>query len=130
MTNTPLAVADSAWATLPLPELRGYRKVQQRADGAAWQHPRSHLQVIATIAIEQDGERWLHCSAMHRDPNRIPTWDELKQVKDDFIGAHRTALQVLPSAATYVNINPNVLHLWCCLDGDVTPDFTAGSGSL
>lgn len=41
-----------------------------------------------------------------------------------------TALQVLPPRAKHVNIHPFCLHLWCCLDGDVTPDFTQGSGSL
>jgi len=37
---------------------------------------------------------------------------------------------VVPPRSQYVNINPTVLHLWVCLDGDVLPDFTHGGSSL
>lgn len=79
------------------------------------------LRVIFTGTTESDGKRWLHLSASF--PNRLPNWDELKLVKDMFIGRDKLAVQVLPRAEEYVNCHPYALHLWTCLDGDPVPDF-------
>ena len=76
--------------------------------------------VICTGRVEADGRRWLHVSASRRD--RVPDWYDLKLVKQTFLPA-LTALQVLPTVDKYVNLSPNVLHLWACVDGDVVPDF-------
>lgn len=73
---------------------------------------------------ERDEKLWLHLSISHA--KRLPTWHDLREAKDIFIGKDRVALQILPREAEYVNRHPNVLHLWCCLDGDVTPDFRTG----
>lgn len=97
-------------------------------DGAMFRNRSKGVIVIATVMLEQDGKRWLHISASRR--SRIPSWEDLKVVKNLFIGPKRKAIQILPCEAEYVNINPNVLHLWCCLDGDPLPDFTHGTGSL
>jgi hypothetical protein len=77
--------------------------------------------VICTGRVEADGRRWLHVSFSRRD--RLPDWPDLRLVKHTFIGDERIALQVLPRQAEYVNVHPNVLHLWSCLDGDPVPDF-------
>lgn len=79
------------------------------------------LTVICSIARERDGREWLHVSASR--PNRIPSWEDMRAVKDIFVGTTRKAVQVFPRVDEYVNDNPNVLHLWCCLDGDPLPDF-------
>lgn len=101
---------------------------QAAVDGCLWDNPRRGIRVIASVATEQDGKRWLHVSVSRRD-RCLPTWDHLRLVKDLFVGTTRTALQVLPPAAEHVNL-AEVLHLWCCLDGEVVPDFTRGSGSI
>jgi len=82
--------------------------------------------VIVSGSTEADGRRWLHVSVSR--PSRLPTWDDLREVKDTFIGRDRKAIQVLPPAAEYVNIHPNVLHLWACLDDDGLPDFRKEGG--
>jgi hypothetical protein len=83
------------------------------------------LVVIVSARVEADGKRWMHVSCSR--PNRLPTWDDLRRVKDVFIGKNRKAIQVMPPASEYVNIAKFALHLWCCLDGDGLPDFrTAG----
>jgi hypothetical protein len=74
--------------------------------------------VITSGNVEQDGKRWLHVSTAH--PRRLPSWEELREVKDIFIGRERQAVQKFPKQSEYVNIHPNCLHLWCCLDGDPT----------
>jgi hypothetical protein len=86
----------------------------------AWASGRGLL-VLFSVARERDGKLWLHVSVSHSA--RLPNWEELRSVKDLFIGTDRKALQVFPAEAEYVNIHPRVLHLWSCLDGDPTPDF-------
>ena len=103
-----------------------WRVVQLEDRGGAYSN--GTVNVIVSVAKEQDGRHWLHVSAS--GPRRIPTWNELKAVKALFVGKDRVALQILPAERDYVNICPFVLHLWACLDGDVTPDFTRGTGSL
>lgn len=86
------------------------------------------LRVLISVCLELDGLRWLHVSFSYKD--RFPTWDDVGEVKRIFVGDDRAALQVFPRARDYVNHHPNCLHLWSCLDGDVTPDFTRGNGTI
>ena len=87
------------------------------------------LGVLISACRYPDGKRWLHVS-LSRSDKKLPSWDDLREVKTLFIGEDKTALQVLPSTQKYVNIHPGVLHLWHCLDGDVTPDFTRGGQTI
>lgn len=98
------------------------RKMDESSFG--YQHLLYGMTVLVSGSVEADGKRWLHVSCAHR--NRIPSWDDLKEVKETFIGKDKVALQVLPSEDKYVNVNPYCLHLWHCVDGDVVPDFTSG----
>lgn len=80
----------------------------------------SPLSVILEVAF-YESRCWLHVSVSGRQC--LPTWE----VKDLFVGRERCALQVLPPASEYVNVDPNVLHLWCALEGPrPVPDFTRG----
>ena len=87
----------------------------------AYQHVNMPLFVLCSARTENDGKRWMHVSCSRR--NRLPSWEELRLVKDTFIGRERKAIQVLPPDSEYVNIHGYVLHLWCCLDVDPLPDF-------
>jgi hypothetical protein len=93
--------------------------VARSEDGAAYRHRRRPFTLIYSVAIESDGHVWIHLSMAHRD--RTPTWVELMEAKDWLVGTDRYAYQVAPPRSVYVNINPNVLHLFACLDMD-TPD--------
>ncbi len=108
----------------------GWRKLESGYDGAVFEYSgiRGYMTVILSTARERDGRKWLHVSVAH--PEKIPSWDTLKTVKTIFIGRNRVALQVLPSETEYVNHHPFCLHLFTCLDGNVTPDFTRGRGTL
>jgi len=87
------------------------------------------LLLLATERVEADGKLWRHTSVSRRD-KKIPTYDDLLTLKKLCIGEHRTALQVFPPKDKHVNYagkrGSEVLHLWCCLEGDVTPDFRIG----
>ncbi len=89
--------------------------------GYVYRHVAAPLTVICSARPEADGKRWMHVSCSR--PSRLPSWDDLRLVKDTFIGRERKALQVLPPQSEYVNCHPYVLHLWACLDGDPLPDF-------
>lgn len=92
----------------------------QVGDYCYWDVGGRKLAVICSAKVESDGKRWMHVSCSR--PSSLPTWDDLRMVKDTFIG-DRKAIQILPAQAEYVNLHPNVLHLWACLDDDGLPDF-------
>lgn len=79
------------------------------------------LMMIVSGHTYGDGKRWLHVSVSR--PARMPGWLDMCRVKDEFIGPEYVALQVHPRTSEYVNFHETCLHLWHCIDGDVTPDF-------
>lgn len=109
----------------PLPN--AYKRLNLGADGAAYLR-RDGLSVIFSGAVEQDGKRWLHVSCAYKD--RLPSWMDLREIKDVFLGADVYAYQVLPPREHFVNINRYCLHLFCCLDGPQLPEFTRGGSTL
>lgn len=84
--------------------------------------------VIASIAVELDKKSWLHVSMSFA--NRIPTYQEMKFVKNIFVGEDKKAIQIFPPESEHVNINSCCLHLWHCLNDDTLPDFTKGTGLI
>lgn len=66
---------------------------------------------------------WLHVSFSRK--GKVPSYEDMVEVKTVFVGVTRQAIQVLPPKAKHINIHPNCLHLWCCLapEGDGLPDF-------
>lgn len=66
-------------------------------------------------------EDWLHVSASFE--NRLPSWEDMREVKEAFCGKGREAYMVLPPQERYINDHPYVLHLWCPIGGPVLPDF-------
>jgi len=71
---------------------------------------------------------WLHVSVSHK--NRMPTYEELSEIKLIFIGNERKAIQVFPAAAEHYNRHPNCLHLFAPLERDPLPDFRDAEGKL
>lgn len=81
----------------------------------------SGLRVIFSIERHGNGLRWVHVSASHK--NRYPTWDELKFVKEIFLG-DVWAYQVMPPENHYINISENCFHLWHCANKDIFDEGT------
>ena len=101
---------------------------QELLDGRRYINDLLSLMVILSGAVEQDGHRWMHLSVSHA--RRLPRWRELVEVKELFLGTTSAAYQVIPPREKYININPRVLHLWCCCDATPLPDFTRGGQSI
>ncbi len=83
--------------------------------------PADGMRMLTSVGQEKDGKRWLHLSVSRGD--RLPDYDDIARVKETWIGPDRMALQLFPRRDEHVNLHPRTLHLWCSLDGDVTPDF-------
>ena len=105
--------------------------IDQFGDGYAAKY--LALKFMVTEGRALDGKMWLHASVSRLD-GKMPSYDDLALLKKLCIGEHRTALQVFPPSDKHVNWagerGMEVLHLWCCLDGDVTPDFTKGRSMI
>lgn len=112
--------------TLELVLPAGWEKAKSGADGAAYRN--DHGLYVIISGIEIDHKRWIHVSVSRK--SRLPSWSDLKVVKNLFIGLEKKALQVLPAHKEYVNLHPYCLHLWHCLDGDSVPDFRLGTGTI
>jgi len=66
---------------------------------------------LKIIASQGDDEiPWEHVSVSLRD--RVPTWDEMCWVKDQFFDDEETVVQFHPPRSEYVNCHPFCLHLW------------------
>lgn len=75
------------------------------------------------------GIDWWHLSVSRT--TRLPTWDELVQAKECFLGVNARAMQIIPPRSEYVNIDPHVLHLFARIDGKrVLPDFRLEGGGI
>lgn len=106
----------NGWQQVPAP-FHGQYAFQNRVEG---------FQVLMS-GDRIDGDQWLHVSVVKRIG--YPSYTELVKIKQFFLG-DRLAVQVFAPKAEHVNIHPRALHLWCCINRRVTPDFTGGTGSI
>jgi hypothetical protein len=61
----------------------------------------------------------------------LPSWEEFKRVKNDFIGEDNWAYQIFPPKKDYINQHACVLHLFALFENKAAlPDFTRGTGGL
>jgi hypothetical protein len=81
---------------------------------AAYFYPERCLQVIVSVERQGGDELWLHLSVSRQ--RRLPDWDDLKLVRDVFLGPETPAVQVLAPASEWVNVHENCLHLWSLVD--------------
>lgn len=111
-----------------LPKLpKQWRFVERWGDGGLWRN-RDNLKVIADAETKDDGKPWLHVSFSRAD--RLPSYSDIINVKETFIGPDRRAIMVFPRRDRHVNIHPNCLHLFACLEGDGLPDFDYAGASI
>lgn len=98
----------------PIYGARGYVKGNYQRGG---------LKVLLDVSDIWGGKLWLHLSCSRKD--RMPTYEDLAEMKAVFAGPGRQAVQVFPVKKKHINLHPFCLHLWCCLDpaGDGLPDF-------
>lgn len=71
---------------------------------------------------------WEHVSvrAIRGKQSRTPTWKEMAFVKDLCWDDEDVVVQYHPRKSEYVNLHPNVLHLWRRLDLPTPPSILVG----
>jgi hypothetical protein len=67
-----------------------------------------HHQTVHVIASDELG--WEHVSVSRKD--RLPTWDELRQVKNIFWDDEDCVVLYFPKLSEYANDHPFCMHLW------------------
>ena len=55
---------------------------------------------------------WEHVSISPKKKYKMPTWNDMCQLKDIFFNSDEEVLQLHPKRSEYVNIMENCLHLW------------------
>ena len=66
--------------------------------------------VIPLRVIVGNGGGWDHVSVS--TPTRTPTWAEMCFIKDLFFKDEEWVMQLHQAKSDYVNLHPNVLHMW------------------
>lgn len=102
--------------------------VHEGVEAARWLRA-DGLGVLASVEPHERGGRWLHVSLSRA--SRLPSWKDVRDVKDLFVGRDRTAVQVLPRDELYVNEHPFCFHLWSCLDDpQIVPNDALFDGEM
>jgi hypothetical protein len=105
----------------------GWRQIFSPSAHAAAYASKNGLRVMVSNEVH-DGQKWQHVSVSRQ--RRLPSWQDIRTVKDLFIGGDQKAIMVLPPNPEYVNVHPYCMHLFCNLFNDPLPDFTRGMGIL
>lgn len=71
----------------------------------------------AASVIWSWGDGWDHVSVSYR--NRVPTWDEMCEIKDMFFYDDEECVEYHPRKSQYVNVMPYCLHIWRRQDGGI-----------
>ena len=74
--------------------------------------------VLTVLTNVEDG--LFHLSISHRvtdedgfvRPGRYPTWDEIREAREEFCPANAVFVMYLPPKEEYVNLHPTTFHLW------------------
>jgi len=95
---------------------------------AAWFLSRQGLRVLVEVE-EQDASLWLHMSVSRKD--RMPSYQDIVDAKEFFLGPERRAIQVFPKRSEHFSFHPFCLHLYSPLERDPFPaDFRMPTGEL
>ena len=72
--------------------------------------------VQTSVIVGRNEDGWEHVSIMKKC-RKLPTWDEMCQIKDMFWDEEEEVVQIHPKKSEYVNI-AEALHLWRPVGGD------------
>lgn len=105
-----------------IPHKSGPWGYDEQRYGIALDHASDRIRVLASASINTDRKAWLHVSVSRQ--KRQPTWDDLVRVRDELFESEMLFVKIIPPRSKYVNINPNVLHVFHCFDGSPLPEFS------
>ena len=79
--------------------------IENRSDGYAGRF--QHLLFIVSEGMQPDGRWWIHASVSRTD-KKIPSYDDLRKLKEMTIGEDRIAIQVFPPKSRHIDIAGNL----------------------
>jgi hypothetical protein len=82
----------------------------------SWRHKVINMTVLRSRTKMRDGRSFFHISLAR--PDRMPTWEEVSKVKNEFLGEETPAYHVIPAKKDYVNAHNYCLHIWCPIKGE------------
>jgi hypothetical protein len=79
------------------------------------------------VIVTKEYGKW-HISVSR--PDRLPSWDEIRDIRYAIAPDNVTMAMILPSKGSYVNVHPNCLHLWEMVPSDfeIPPGIVDGRG--
>ena len=101
-SSIPYSVVDKAPS--------GWKELLTLPTGRAFRKKISTLTVLSSLDRMNDGSLILHVSVSRR--NQLPTWEDLKTVKNIFMGLEVEAYHIIPAASDHVNLHNYCMHLW------------------
>jgi hypothetical protein len=106
-----------------LPKGAGWDKFQPMGDDGWWALGVGKGIIVTHDIASDPGTDWLHASIAYREPNRFPSYGDLKMLHHAVWGEGHAYLLFVPTKE-HINITRNVLHLWGRLDGKAAlPNF-------
>ena len=64
------------------------------------------------VIFSENEDGWEHVSFMPYNKNKLPSWEDMCQLKDVFWEDEEAVIQIHPKKSEYVNVVENCLHLW------------------
>jgi hypothetical protein len=114
----------SEWKLENIPtKVNGWTYAQPFGEGLVYR--KDGLMAIIDCSEKEDGRKWVHVSISRR--KQVPSYDDLVDAKESFIGRDRYAYFVFAPSDKHVNIHANCLHIWGLVyssDGKVLPEFS------
>lgn len=94
--------------------LTGHMQSEYGDTFGAFHLTRVRVQFVAIASSGDELVQWEHVSVRARDykGERVPTWEEMCWIRDQFWLPEECVVQYHPPHAEYVNHHPCVLHLW------------------
>ena len=117
--DDPVLAVRPPLGAVAVPNLDGEARAW-RCRGARTARTGDSLFVTMSVGVF-DGLLWKHCAASY--PDHLPTYGDMRMIRRNWFDAGDTAIQVFPPESEYVNLHPNCLHLWACVEGRGVPDF-------
>jgi hypothetical protein len=77
-----------------------------------------------SVFVSVDDDRY-HLSIAH--PSRYPTWDEIKEARENLLPIGKWFSMLLPPPQHYVNFHRNCFHLWELRDKELIGICSEGS---
>lgn len=88
----------------------GWKELPSLPMGRVFRRETSSLTVLSSLDRMSNDSFVLHISVSRK--SRLPSWEDLKCVKNVFMGRDVDAFHVIPKASDHVNLHNYTMHIW------------------